>query len=442
MKTLFPIAILIAMSTMVACNLPAGDGASEVTGSGGTDFQTTQGLQPVEPSDPGALIWPQDLVYQGAFRLPDDPNGEGLGWEWGGGALTYYPEGDPEGADDGFPGSLFGSGHDWYTHVSEVGIPIPVIPGSQDLEVLPIAPTLQGFASITAGLVGPLEIPRVGLEYLPHLEGQGGGRLYFAFAQHMGETETLPSHGWAGLDLSNPQPAGLWRVGEYWNYVTGDYLFAIPPEWADLYTPGMYLATGRFRDGGQGGMGPSAFAIRVGDAGDPPAPGSTLAAIPLLQYASVYAETGPAAMINYSHADEWNGAAWLTSGGRAAVIFAGTKATGETWYGCMDGTVWPDDPPYPPECPERGWWSTQFEGQILFYDPAALAAVATGRDQPWEPQPYAIMPVDQILYNVTSPQQKSHVGGIAFDRSRGLIYLLELFADGDKPLVHVWAIQP
>ena len=58
------------------------------------------------------LIQPNDLVYMGAFRLPDWPDGE-IGWAWSGAAMAYYPDGDPNGPADGYPGSIFGTGHDW-----------------------------------------------------------------------------------------------------------------------------------------------------------------------------------------------------------------------------------------------------------------------------------------------------------------------------------------
>ena len=44
---------------------------------------------------------------------------------------AYYPDGDPEG-DDGYPGSIFGIGHDQTQYVSEISIPVPV--ASRDLE--------------------------------------------------------------------------------------------------------------------------------------------------------------------------------------------------------------------------------------------------------------------------------------------------------------------
>jgi len=423
--------VVLLVVTLLACNVPAVLESEVASPPAGTESAPP-------PSAPGGLIQPSDLVYLGAFRLPDGP--PEIGWEYSGAAMAYYPDGDPDGPDDGFPGSLFGTGHNWNQYVSEVSIPPPVVSPGKNLEDLNTAVTLQEFHDITGGLFGYLELPRAGLEYLPPQGEQTTGKLYFSRAAHMGEGETNPSHGWCELDLANPQTAGLWRIGDYWNYVTVDYIFAIPKEWADDYTPGMYLATGRFRDGGQGTQGPSLLAYGPWNEGNPPAPGAVLAAVPLLLYGSVYEEGSPT-MNNYHHSDEWSGGAWLTAGDRSAVIFVGTKGTGDCWYGCADGTVW--EPPYPEEgCPGegRGWWSTGFEGQIIFYDPAELAAVAQGRMEPWEPQPYATLDIDEYLYGVTSGQDLFHVGAASFDRQRRLLYVFEPLADGDKSLVHVWRV--
>jgi len=400
-----------------------------------TATRTTAPTVPI----PSGLLQPSDLTYVGAFRLPDGP--PEIGWEWNvsASAMAYYPDGDPQGPLDGYPGSIFGTGHDYNQHVSEISIPIPAISAGKDVEDLNTATTLQPFHDIRAGLFQNLEIPRVGLEYLPAQAAQTTGKLYFCWAQHMGEGETKPSHGWCDLDLSNPHTAGAWRIGEYWNYVTTDYIFAVPQAWADANTPGMYLATGRFRDGGQGAQGPSVFAYGPWNHGNPPAPGATLAAVPLLLYGNVYTP-GSTRMNSYHHSDEWSGAAWLTAGDKAAVIFVGTKGTGDCWYGCVDGTVWPDEPPFPPECPERGWWSSGFVGQIIFYDPSELAAVAQGQMESGAPQPYATLNLDPYLYHITSSQQKEHVGAASFDRQRGLLYVFEPLADGDKSLIHAWRV--
>lgn len=387
---------------------------------------------PSTPTD-GTLIQPTDLVYLGAFRLPDVPGPDEYSWKWSNwaSAMAYYPDGDPAGPDDGYPGSIFGVGHDQTQYVSEINIPIPIISPGKNVNDLNTAETLQGFRDIRGGLFDYMEMPRVGLAYLLPQGEQTSGKLYFAWAPHLDEGATNPSHGWCELNLSNPQTAGAWRIGDYWNYITGDYLFPIPQEWADTYTRGMYLATGRFRDGGQGAEGPSLFAIGPWNEGNPPASGATLPATPLLLYSAV-TDDEQHTLNSYHHSDEWNGGAWLTAGDKSAVIFVGTKGTGECWYGDPEGPCL--------DCEDRGWWSTGFVGQILFYDPADLAAVVQGEMETWEPQPYATLDIDEYLYHIESTQQKYHLGAASFDRDRGLLYVFEPLADGDKPLVHVWRI--
>jgi hypothetical protein len=443
---------VLVLFGILACRVPGpsptGEGppATELPGSTQLPPQATQpsGGGPTRvPPDPGSLIQPSDLTYLGAFRLPGDaPDDapEGVGWMWSGEALAYYPDGDPLGTDDGFPGSLFGTGHNWNQYVSEVSIPPPVVSPGKNPEDLNTATTLQPFQDIRGGTIDwPLEQARVGLEVLPPQGEQDSGKLYFCWAPHLDEGATNPTHGWAELDLANPQPAGPWRIGEQLNYVTTDYIFAIPQEWSESFAPGMRLATGRYRDGGQASLGPSLFAIGPWNEGNPPQPGATVNAVPLLLYGNFYEEGSPE-MDGYAHSDHWSGGAWLTAGDRSAVVFAGTKGLGETWYGCPDGTVWPENPPYPPECPERGWWSDGFEAQIIFYSPADLAAVATGAMGSGEPQPYAVLAIEDVLYNPDFVLL-NHLGAAAYDRERGLLYVLEPLADEERSIVHAWRLE-
>jgi hypothetical protein len=401
-----------------------------------------QASSPDADASDASRIQPKDLVYRGAFRLPDGP--EEYAWGWSGQGLAYYPAGDAGGGDDGHPGSLFGVGHDWHQYVSEVSIPRPVLSRSKNLDELNTARTLQKFQDIRGGMLQDLEQARAGLAYLPAQEGQTAGKLYFCRGPHMHETQTVPSHGMCEVDLSEPDPAGPWRIGGLWTYVTTDYIFPIPDDWADKHVSGMRLATGRFRDGGQGSQGPTIFAYAPWQEGNPPEPNATIPATPLLQYSSVY-DDEQHRLKDYHHSDEWSGAAWLTAGDKAAVVFVGTKGVGKCWYGFANGVVWPEEGPWPevPAYPNdnRGWWSTEFRGQMLFYDPDDLAAVAAGKMKPYELQPYATMWIDDVLYGVKSKQQTRHVGAAAFDRKNGLLYVLEFRGDGDKSLVHVWQIQ-
>jgi hypothetical protein len=230
-------------------------------------------------------------------------------------------------------------------------------------------------------------------------------------------------------------------------------------------------------------MGPSLFAYQPWlDESGTAAPDQThLPATTLLWYAtSGETENIARALIGYQHPDEWEGAAWLeTDDGRAAVLFAGTKGTGaKYWYGFVNPTG-PEQPCVyaesvgefaacrladgalcPPEdmieCADhndvRGWWSASFEAQFILYDPANLARVALGEIAPWEPQPYAVLQVDPHLFLSDPPdlaamigsgvQRRYRLSDVTFDRAHHLLYVLELFADGAQPVVHVWHIGP
>lgn len=423
----------------------------------------------------GSLVQPEDFTYLGAFRLPgaeERPNT----FEYGGNAMTYNPDN----------GTLFIMGHDrmpWGAlpdgnQVAEVTIPTPV--NTRNVDELPYAAFVQDFHDVAAGQFSGLdEIPRVGMAYLNH--PATGPKIHLGWGQHMPPEVAPPTHGWIDADLSIPAFQGKWYIGEQdFNSVNG-YLFEIPAAWAAQHTQGRVLATGRYRDGGWGGMGPALFAYCPWLAdGSPPAAGMRLDETPLLLYASSYqTEHIERALDGYQHPDEWEGGAWLTTAsGKSAVLFAGTKATGaKYWYGwvnpagpelpCVEAALvgqftlcrLADGTPCPPEdlteCAGhndyRGWWSSRFDAQFILYDPADLARVAAGTLEPWQPQPYTSLDIDAHLY-LDPPeweldtlghgvQRRMRVGDVAYDRAQGKLYVLELYADGGKPVVHVWQMQ-
>lgn len=437
---------------------------------------------------PADVLQPGDFEYLGAFRLPggDEPPKT---FAYGGNAMTFNPDGDASGASDGFPGSLFITGHDRVAYggvpdgdqVAEINIPAPVI--SRNIEELNIAEFIQDFANVTAGYFTELEeIPKVGLLYLNRPET--GPKIHIAWGQHL-QPQDVASHGWFNPTLSNPDFQGTWFIGNQDLYSVNGYMFEIPTEWADAHTGSRYLATGRMRDGGQGGMGPTLFAYRPWqtDGSAPPA-GTRLEEVTLLLYENAYnTEEIIRAMDGYQHPDSWEGGAWITTAsGKQAVLIAGTKSNGEKyWYGYID----PDGPQYacvdsnvhdfptcrmadgsicPQEdfsgcCDEesgscaslRGWWSTHFDAEFILFDPSDLARVAAGQLESWQPQPYAVIDIDEVLYLAPpewdlvelgwGDQRRNRIGDVSFDRASGLLYVLELYADGGKPVVHVWRVR-
>ncbi len=398
-------------------------------------------------------IMPSDFEYLGAFLTPEpNPVNDSLMWEWGAQAMAFNPLGNPNASRDFFQGSLFGTGHDVWNLVSEISIPQPIISPSKSLEDLNTSKSLQPFANLREGLFEWIdEMPRVGMEILPAMGDQATSKLYLCWGQHIQDAH--PSHMWCELDLQNPNPQGEWFVNGLNPYNSNDYLFKIPVQWANQYTPGLRLATGRFRDGGWSGFGPTLAAIGPYNHGNPPINGQVLNSTMLIKYADFY-QGEPAQwdqMNGYSHADEWSGGAWLITGDKSAVVFVGTKGIGETWYGDPNGPCMECSLPH-----LRGWWSERFEGWFLFYSTSDLAKVASGQMQPYEIQPYAHLNVDDVLYYIDCEQEKYHLGACAFDSENGLFYVFESGRDTssgkqdesrtgrfdlERTLVHVWKIQ-
>jgi hypothetical protein len=455
-----------------------------VVGMTAPDLPAQTSLPPVNAAE---LLQAGDFEYLGAFLLPGGEDRPKT-FAYGGNAMTFNPDGDGGGEVDGFPGSLFVMGHDRIAYgevpdgnqVAEVSIPVPVI--GKNLEELNTAEFVQDFENVTKGAFTALEeIPRVGMTYLNRPET--GPLIHITWGAHL-QTREEASQGWFNPDLRNASLHGFWYLGKQDPFSVTGYLFEIPADWAETFAGGRMLASGRYRDGGQGGMGPALFAYTPWRAdGSPVENGTHLAEIPLLQYENAYATEEFVRCLNgYSHADEWEGGAWLTTAdGKSAVLFAGTKATGEkTWYGyinpagtdkvCVDRHI----TDYPTcrtadggVCPEadlvgccdeeggtcasmRGWWSNRFDAQLILYDPDDLASVATGKLESWQPQPYAVIDIDEHLF-LSPPewdlitvgsgdQRRFRIGDVSFDRQNGLLYVLELYADGGKPVVHVWRV--
>lgn len=372
---------------------------------------------------------PSRMIYSGAFRLPEDSE-----WEWSGEALAFNSSGN-EGK-----GSLFGTGHNHRVLVSEISVPEPVL--SKNISGLNRANTLQPFSSAWGDLYSDwyTEIPRIGLEVL-------NDKLYFCRGEHFQENNPM-THGYAPLNLSVPKPEGLWRIGgEDCNYATNNYMFKIPPEWSSRYAPGFDLATGRYRDGGWGGMGPSLFAVKSGDM----IKGQDLISTKeLIRYTGVNDWSQPVRhqVDNYSEADTWTGGAWFDSPAGSAVIFCGNHGFGEnTWYGFANGVVYPTDGEGPfPETPEypyndRGWWNDGLKPALMFYDPVDLGKVLQGEIMPHQVQPYEIVDISAYMYSSLEDTRLRYLGAMAYDYLNHRLLVQELFADGDKPVIHVFEFK-
>lgn len=374
--------------------------------------------------DSASLLFPGDLAYQGAFKLPPQTGEDIRSWGYGGSGLAYYPDGDPTGAGDGYRGSLFGMGHDYRMYISEISIPAPVISPEKDLAKLNTAKTLQDFHDVTSGVL-PLgvEVRVGGLEYLPKQGNQDRDGLYLTMGHHWMHEDALgdyqATHWRISTDLSTPRTEGPWSIGGNKAYTVSGYIFEIPKEWADANAQGRRLAAGGFRQHLGASYGPTIFAYAPWDEGNPPLPKANLKSTTLLKYG-----VPPDSLLNLKQADLFCGGAWLTSGGRSAIVIAGSKGTGPQYYGI------------PHDGGSKGWNAEPYVACMHFYDPAEMAKVAKGVEKSAEPQPYARLDVDSLMFRTVG---RRYPKGTAYDRERNLLYVFEM--NNANPVVHVWKVK-
>jgi hypothetical protein len=91
---------------------------------------------------------------------------------------------------------------------------------------------------------------------------------------------------------------------------------------------------------------------------------------------------------------------------------------------------------YDPEDSSKGTHGYPYAYYVWAYNAADLAAVNSGQFQPWEVKPYAV-------WKLTLPfaAWATHLNGAAYDPQNRRIFLSQAFADGAKPLIHVFTIQ-
>ena len=238
--------------------------------------------------------------------------------------MTFRPGGDPAGGADGFPGSLFVTGHDRMPYGelpdgSRVAGGRASRPRSsrRDVEALPEARLLQPLTDVTGGLFAGIdEIPRLGMQYLDRPET--GPRIHLAWGEHLPPPPVPPTHAWFEPDLAAPRPRGAWFLDGLSPYAVNGYMLEIPESLGERpRRPAASSAPGRYRDGGLAGMGPSLFAYRpwLDASGTPPAAGRRPSRddAPAVRSRASTPTASTRCLAGTQHADAWEGAAWLTT---------------------------------------------------------------------------------------------------------------------------------
>ena len=400
---------------------------------GGT-VATRQVEQPqrIEPILPRADRAPRrlsfdDLVYQGAFRVPEESNGESF--SYGGQAMAYNSV-----ADTLFIGSL-GS------KVAELSIPSPS--KAKAAAQLPVASFVQPFRDPAEGHLRDIAKDGVALDGLLVHDGRlyGTGVIFYdaTNAQRL-------SHFGRSLDLSRADVTGMHQVGETGKAgMVAGYMATVPPEWRSAL--GGPAVTGQccLSIIGRTSFGPGLFAWNPADLGrrDP------LPAIPLLYYTQDHATLGP-----WEGTGEMFGATTEMAGvaiidGTTTVLFAGRNGMGPFCYG--EGTsdeqqahvTGPNGEKtcFDPTNTSKGQHAFPYRLQFWAYDVNDLAAVRRGDQHPWEVRPYALWPFE--LPQIGEPYPR--LGAIAYDAAHRRLFLTQLSGDIEgysrRPIVHVYTVR-
>ncbi|MCI0495202.1 T9SS type A sorting domain-containing protein [candidate division KSB1 bacterium] len=398
------------------------------------------------------LIHPDGLQYLGAIRLPESMS-------YGGDAIAYNSDGDGgqsgSGASDGFPGSIFVTDLNQQEHgfVAEMTIPKPIISPSKNLDELNEPAFIQQPANIRPANVNNwpyVDVWRTGLAYI-----SDGAKLYSSWGFHyqLGEEKTASLSCCDANNLKGSTKRGAWFIGTKNQFpvdpMLNDYLFAVPQSWANDNLSGRSILTGRYRDGGLSGLGPTLYAVSPVHSATLPSAGAELPLTKLLQYGSVEGTDNyhyPNSIDGYKHSDAWRDANWISVPNQSSVMIIGNKAMGDNWYGYQRERLLHDW--LIADTPEPEFWSTDAEGKgwqahhwvpmAILFDPADLANVAKGNMDFWSPQPYAAVRFDESTFWGA----KQEITSACYDPVNHFLYITEFNAPNEgRLLLHVWKVD-
>ena len=428
------------------------------------------------------LVQESNLIYEGAFRVPDGwfrgPNltpwqFDRAKFEYGGTALAFNPANN----------SLFVVGHDQAQLVAEIGIPTLKFGGP--LTGLNTATVLQPFTDLTdqrMGLVSsdPLNPPDVTVKVgglLPY-QHQLYASVYIYFdnrgSQKFSHFVSSPDLSAAAdatgpFEVNRPDCNPLTSANCLGAGFFSGYFGRIPFEWQTAL--GGPVLNGHCCLGviGRTSYGPALFAV------DPAKLGVTtpLPAKPLVYYPPAHPllEPGVQPCINRDtcdpYIDGWGGNSTLFNGtteikgvvfpeGTRSVLFFGRHGGlgdrpdlpggGGFCYGfgtadpALVGTFPPGEADrycFDPQDGSKGVHGYPYHYYVWAYNASELAAVNSGQQEPWTVRPYGVWRLNIPF----PPSGSTRLGGATYDPQSGRIYVSQYQGDGNLPLMHAFKLE-
>jgi len=350
------------------------------------------------------LLHQADLKYRGAFKFPDDRYGES-DFHYGGTAITYSPKQD----------SLFIVGHDHQQAVAEVKIP-EIREGG--LSAIATAEVLQPFVRVSTRIPNYTLEDNVKIGGLLVVEDKLVGALY---EYYDGDGDAQESHFTLdSLDLKDAKVGGLYKVGPQGGGFVGGYMATVPEPWQKQIGASHLTGQAALAVISRTSSGPCLFGFNPSSLGKGVSPVQPLVCYPLKYPLAKGDEKNPL----YNLCTEIRGVFFAE--GTNSVLFFGSHGLGDYNYG--PGEDFGDKARL-----SKGPHMAPYTYQVWAYDAAEFLAVKAGRKMPWQVRPY-----DVWKFDLPYPEDAKHIGGLAYDRERGRIFVSQQLADGDKPVIHVF----
>ena len=437
----------------------ATDNHGLTTTSAAVDITVNDGSGVPDPTT-APLVQPANLVFEGAFRVPDGlhPGAHLDDWSIEHGWDSFQYGGLAMGVDPAH-NSIFMVGNNQGALVAEIGVP-SLVP-SVDVAGLTVASLLQPFADPTEGLIDTINPGSDNSKKIGGLlPDPDHNRLFSAaYDYYDGNGSQQVSHFVSSLDMSLVgNVLGPYQVGTIGAGFVDGYFGLVPPEWQTAF--GGPVINGNCCLGviSRTSYGPALFAIDPAMLGSSPLP-----AKPLVYYPRLHPllEPGltPCPDPNTCNpvVDGWNSQSTLFNGttevrgvafpsGWRSVLFFGRHGVGEFCYGFgtdqvdLVGTI-PDGEidPYcmDPEDDSKGVHAYPYKDYVWAYDANDLAAAAAGARDPWTVRPYAVFPLT-LPFATTGGTHMS----ATYDPPSGRIYVSQYQGDGVLPLIYVFKLQP
>jgi hypothetical protein len=375
------------------------------------------------------LLQMSDLVYQGAFRVPDGQFGSSqyANFDYSDDGLAYNPAHN----------SLFIKGHTYAQMVAEISIPTLV--NSNNINNLNTATVLQNFADITEGQLNQENIP-----YSATPNVILGGLLVYNnkligsyWAYYDNGPVQQKSHFYHSLTLGQSGTfKGMYKVNYQNAFASflGGYMTAVPSEWQSAL--GGPALTGHCCTSiiGHQSLGPSAWVFDPDKLGvQDPVPSTPVVHYPLSHPSlGTWDHPLPANPI-YDIATTITGVVFPA--GTRSILFFGHTGLGEQCYGTGGNGDCND-----PANSYKGCHAYPYSYYVWAYDVNDFVAVKNGQKNPWDIRPYL---TSTLTLPFTSNEAFNELNGAAYDPATQRLYIAQKCAPDVYclPVIHVFKVN-